>query len=370
MKYFSRHYLLFYSCIVQLFIACGKVSSKAKPPEPSITYTFSPLVEVPSLPVVNQHASGTCWAFSTTSFLETEILRIKNDSIDLSEMYFVRNVYISKTRNFVMRQGTARFSEGGCNHDPVITLAESGLVPQAAYTGHLNGDTIYDHRKLFEKMEPRVKAYANPANKLGADWKIEVPALLDEFIGKTPATFSYSGNQYTPISFLAYTQLRPVDYINITSFTHIPPDRPFILTIPANWANEPYYNVSLEEYMAIIDHALESGYSLTIDLDISEKDFSIDQGVAVLSPGKAISPEQRQSEFENFTTTDDHNMHLVGKAKDQYGNIYYKCKNSWGPSLGRNGFIYLGAAYVKMKSISVMLHKDGLTKAIRQQLRL
>jgi len=366
----KHYYLIFCAVLSALFPGCVKTNTRTTANQPVISYTFYPIVEIPALPVSNQHASGTCWAFSTTSFLESEILRIKGDSVDLSEMYFVRNAYIWKTRNFVMRQGTARFSEGGCNHDPLITLTEFGLMPQTAYTGHVNGDTIYDHRELLEKMEPKVKAYANPANKLGPGWKGEVPVVLDEFIGKPPGTFSYAGNQYTPAGFLAYTQLRDNDYINITSFTHTPPDRPFILNIPANWANEIYYNLSLEEYVANIDHALEAGYSLTIDIDVSESGFSFGRGIAVISSGDTITPELRQSEFENFNTTDDHNMHLVGKAKDQCGDIYYKCKNSWGPASGKGGFFYLSVPYVKMKSISVMLHKDALTEATKQKLRL
>jgi bleomycin hydrolase len=362
------YYLTGWFCLLQLFTACGKINTRGEAVQQINSHTFSPLMEIPSLPIINQHASGTCWAFSTTSFLESEILRVLGDSIDLSEMYFVRNAYIGKTRNFVMRQGTARFTEGGCNHDPLLSLSELGLLPQAAYTGHVNGDTIYDHRKLVEKLEPKVKAYANPGNKLGTAWKTEIPAILDEFIGKTPGNFTYRGNQYTPVSFFSHTRLQPADYINITSFTHVPVDRSFILNIPANWANESYYNVSLEEYMANIDHALETGYSLTIDLDISEPGFSIRNGVAIILPEEIITPDIRQSDFENFNTTDDHNMHLVGKVKDQHGNIYYQCKNSWGPSLGRNGFIYLSAPYVKKKSISVMVHKDGLTEITKQKL--
>jgi bleomycin hydrolase len=366
----NRNYLIFYACLFQFSSSCGQADTKAKLAPQAISYIFTSIKEVPALPVSNQHASGTCWAFSTTSFLESEILRVKGEFIDLSEMYFVRNAYIFKTRNYVMRQGTARFTEGGCNHDPLITLAEFGLLPQAVYTGHVNGDTIYDHRKLIKKLESSVKKYANPANKLGIGWKTDVPAILDEFTGKTTDSFSYAGKLYSPVSFLAYTKLNPDDYINITSFTHVPFDQPFVLNIPANWVNKMYYNVSLEEYMANIDHALDAGYSLTIDLDVSERGFSFNRGIAVVSPNTVITPESRQSEFENFITTDDHNMHLVGKAKDQRGDVYYKCKNSWGPSLGIGGFFYLSAAYVKMKSISVLLHKEGLTETTRDKVRL
>lgn len=349
---------------------CAQVNTGAKTSEVASANVFTDIKQVGALPVINQHASGTCWAFSTTSFLESEILRIKGEPVDLSEMYFVRNAYIYKTRNYIMRQGTSRFTEGGCNHDPLLSLAEFGLQPQSAYTGHLNKDTIYDHRKLIKKLEPRVKAYANPSNKLGTAWKTEIPALLNEFIGKPADTFSFAGKLYTSLSFLAYTQVQVDNYVNLTSFTHAPFDKPFILNIPANWANATYYNLSLEEYMANIDHALENGYSLTVDLDISEPGFSFKRGIAVMDSSAVITSESRQLAFENFSTTDDHNMHIVGKARDQNGNVYYKCKNSWGTTLGVAGFFYLSASYIKMKSISVMLHKNGLLDSTRHKLQL
>jgi bleomycin hydrolase len=368
-----------------LISACSSgQDGKQKPVVSQSHYQFITVKEVPSLPVINQHASGTCWAFSTTSFLESEIIRIKGERIDLSEMFFVRDAYIFKARNYIMRQGTARFSEGGLNQDPLITMAEFGLAPQSAYTGHIHGDTIYDHRKMFPKLEELVKAYAYPAKKPGTKWKTKLPELLDDHMGKKPEEFTYQGKSYTPLTFLTYTQLNPQNYITITSFSHARFYRPFILNIPANWVNEQYYNLPLDDYMANIDHAIETGYSLALDLDISESTFSIDQGIAVLpekagdskailtdiKPEKTVTQEMRQTNFEEFYTTDDHNIHIIGKAKDQSCNIYYKAKNSWGPALGRQGFFYLSAAYLRMKGISVLLHKDGLLSATKETLGL
>jgi bleomycin hydrolase len=368
-----------------LISACSNGQENMQPTaKPQSNYQFTVLREVPTLPVINQHASGTCWAFSTTSFLESEIIRIKGERIDLSEMFFVRDAYIIKSQNYIMRQGAARFSEGGLNHDPVITMAQFGLAPQSTYTGLIKGDTIYDHRKLFPKLEELVKAYAKPEDKKGTKWKVKLPNLLDDHMGKKPGEFTYQNQTYTPMSFLAYTKLNPKDYLNITSFSHTPFYQPFILNIAANWLNESYYNLPLDEYIANIDHAIETGYSLALDLDISESTFSYSQGIAVLpdKPGDAkisltnIRPEQtvtqemRQTKFEEFYTTDDHNMHIIGRAKDQNGNIYYKVKNSWGPAAGRQGFFYISVAYMRAKSISVLLHKDGLAQATKQKLNL
>ena len=90
-----------------------------------------------------------------------------------------------------------------------------------------------------------------------------------------------------------------------------------------------------------------------------------------IKPEKQITAAFRQQEFENFNTTDDHLMHIVGKVKDQKGNLYYKVKNSWGTANnGNEGFIYMSVPYLKLKAISVLLSKDGLEKKTKRQLGL
>jgi bleomycin hydrolase len=366
--------------VFSALLACHRAKKNSVPPAKS-NYVFTVVTEVPTLPV-GQQKSGTCWAYSTTSFLESEIIRLKGERIDLSEMYFVRHAYTLKAENYILRQGTARFTEGGLNHDPIISLSAVGLVPQAAYLGLGAGNKEYDHAEMIKVLEQTVKKYANPGNKLGAGWRVDIPAQLDSFMGKVPAEFQYEGKTYTPASFLSYTQLNPDDYLTITSFTHVPFYKPFVLSVPANWAYGRFYNLPLEEFIATIDHALEAGFSLALDLDGTEPTFFVEDGIGVLPekpedreliridsrPEKIVTQQIRQEAFESFSTTDDHLMHISGKAKDQHGNIFYKCKNSWGPKAGRRGFMYLSVAYMKMKGISVMLYKDGLIDSTRKRI--
>ncbi|WP_343669079.1 C1 family peptidase [Chitinophaga sp.] len=375
-----KKYLL-YASVAVLLLACNK-KQKPQPPR-KINYVFSSVVDIPALPVTSgQGYSGTCWSFATTSFLESEIIRIKGEQIKLSEMYFVRSAYLAKAQNYILRQGTSRFTEGGLSHDPILSAAEYGLLPESGYTGLINGNTNHNHSKMFETLEKRVKQYAQPSNQLGAAWRTHVPAVLDTFMGKVPVDFQYEGKSYTPTSFLTYTQLHPEDYLTITSFSHVPFYKPFILSIPANWANGQFYNLPLDEFMANIDHALDAGFSLSLDLDGTEPTFFVEQGIGVLPenpadndsirynvrPEKKVTQQLRQGAFETFATSDDHLMHIVGKAKDQYGNIYYTCKNSWGPTAGQHGFMYLSVAYMRMKAISVLLHKDGLIDSTRNKI--
>ncbi len=338
-------------------------------------YEFSTVKDISCLPVISQDKTGTCWSFSSTSFLESEILRIKGQKIDLSEMYTVRQTYPKKAYNYVMRQGKAQFGEGGLAHDVINSAMEYGLVPESAYSGKTTA-AIHDHSKMVAELETFLKKVVATPTPFNTKWKEEYNAILDQYMGKSSSDFTYEGKKYTPTEFLTTTGLDLSKYVTITSFSHVPFDSKFILDIPDNFANGSFYNLPLDEFVFNIDNALDKGYTLSLDADVSEKTFSSKTGVAVIpaneadattilteiKPEKQITQELRQAEFENYNTTDDHLMHIVGKVVDQKGNIYYKVKNSWGKDSGKDGYIYMSVAYLKLKAISVLVHVDGLSK--------
>ncbi len=360
-KIMKYNFLFLPTSILLLLVCCKPKNNIEQAPAeyPELTIIY----EVPALPA-SQQIGGTCWAFSTNSFLESEIYRTKGRFIELSAMYLIYNKYSWEAENYILRQGVSRLSEGGCNYDPLVNLDRTGLMPRGTYTG----DNVPDLGKASAELSARVKDFAIPGNKSGGSWRTEIPLILNTHIGKPAETFIYEGKRYTAREFLDFTGLKAEDYVNLTSFTHAPQDRFFNLTIPANWSGTPYFNVSLDEYMANINHALANGYSMTIDTDLVEPEVFILQGFALMFADSPITPEKRQSDFESFATTDDHNMHLVGKVLDQDGNIYYKCKNSWGENFGMDGYYYLSEDYVRSKSIYVMLHKDGLTEITRAKI--
>jgi bleomycin hydrolase len=352
----------------------------------SQAYEFQTIKEIESTPVISQGVTGTCWSFSTTSFLEAEIIRLTGKKIDLSEMYNVRNTYPKKAENYVMRQGKAQFSEGGLAHDVINSLREYGLVPNSIYTG-LNGEEEkHNHAELQALLEGMLKVIVeNPAKKLSPKWKTAVQSVLDVYLGKNPSEFTFEGKTYTPASFLAFTKINPDSYVSLTSFTNQPFYKSFIINIPDNFSNGSFYNLPLEELVQNIDNALDKGFTLSLDCDVSEPYFSGKYGIAAvpandadsktilteIKPEKTITPEYRQQEFENLTTQDDHLMHIVGKVKDQKGNFYYKVKNSWGTeNMGNEGYIYMSVAYVKLKAISILVHKDGLLTNTKKMLSL
>jgi bleomycin hydrolase len=348
-------------------------------------YEFQTVKDISCTPVVSQGKTGTCWSFSSTSFLEAEIIRTTGKQIDLSEMYNVRHTYPKKAWNYVMRQGKAQFGEGGLNHDVINSARDFGIVPQSAYSGLGDGQTAYDHSKMVQELETLLKENANPDKKPSATWSADVDRILDGAMGKDVTEFTYEGKKYTPKSFLEMTKLNTGNYVTITSFMHTPFYKSFILDIPDNFSYGSFYNMPLDEFVLNIDNALEKGFTVALDADVSEPTFSSKSGVAVIPqnaddtkailteirPEMNITQEYREQEFLNYDTTDDHLMHIVGKMKDQMGNIYYKVKNSWGTDSARvanGGFVYMSVPYLRLKAISVLLHKDALTAKTRKSL--
>lgn len=348
-------------------------------------YEFSTICDNKATPVVSQDQTGTCWSYSTSSFLESEIIRLTGKEVKLSEMYTVRNTYPAKAWNYLMRQGKAQFSEGGLAHDVINSVATAGLVPESAFLGRDSKAAPHNHAELVAVLKGVLDVYIKrPAGEISPRWKSVVEGVLDIYLGKNPETFTYEGKRYTPQRFLEMTQLNPGDYLSLTSFTHRPYYSIFVLNIPDNFSNGSFYNLPLDELMAVLDYALKNGFTVELDCDVSESTFSGSKGLAVvparasdarkimssICPEKQVDAAFRQQEFENQNSTDDHLMHITGMLKDQKGTIYYKVKNSWGSGNGQDGYVYMSAAYMRLKTISILLHKDGIPKATKKQLKL
>lgn len=348
-------------------------------------YAFSTVKDIQATSVKNQGHTGTCWSFSTSSFVESEIKRLSGMDIAISEMYFVRNTYTVKAWDYVMRQGNTQFGEGGLAHDVTNSVRKFGMVPRSVFSGLINGQKNYDHQEMFTLLKNTLDEYIKSDNKKGsAEWKMAINSILDTYMGKNPVTFSYKGSMYTPQTFAAITKFNPDDYVTITSFTQQPFYSKFILNIPDNFSNGSFYNVPLNDMIGVINTALANGYTVALDVDVSEPTFSSSNGVAVLPLNSAdnqkslteIVPEQkvsqlsRQQAFENYSTTDDHLMHITGMLTDQNGTTYYKVKNSWGTHRANGGYVYMSEAFTRMKAISIMVHKDAISKELKGLLKL
>jgi bleomycin hydrolase len=371
-----------------------------KPEKSSGNYNFKTLVDLKATTVKDQASTGTCWCFATTSFIESELIRMGKGEYDLSEMWIVRNNYSDKLRDNFVQKGKGNLGEGSLGHDWMIEFVKNGVVPDEVYPGLNYGTTAHNHNELNDFINAIGKVPVERNRETDQYFKL-TDALLDIYLGTRPSEFIYKGINYSPESFTKSLGINPDDYVEITSFTHFPFYTQGLVPVPDNWRKVNFYNVPLDELIEIVDYSLNNGFTLSWDGDVSEKGFSHRNGIAVipatgngrnnetrknsgtrskaksdedssskeLAPEMSITQEFRQKEYENKSTTDDHLMHITGIAKDQNGTKYYITKNSWGTD--RNpfgGYLNMSENYVRAKTITIMVHKDGIPQAIRTKL--
>jgi bleomycin hydrolase len=329
--------------------------------------------------VKDQQQTGSCWSYTTISFLESELLRLGKPPVELSEMYMVRTIYQDKARNYILRQGKANFSQGALSHDVTRAWRLAGAMPQEAYDGKLPGSPIHDHGEMEAVLKGLLDGVL-ASKKPSAQWMTAFRNVLDSYMEAVPERFIFQRQELTPQSFAASLGIDPDDYLTFTSFSHHPFYRTFVLEIPDNYSNGLYYNLPLDELQALADHALANGYTIAWDGDVSEKGFAAGRGLAVLpadpeakgifdAPVKELPVNQsnRQQAFENFSTTDDHLMHITGWATGADNTRYYLVKNSWGAIGPYQGYLYMSAPYFRMKTVGVMVHRDAVPEDIARK---
>jgi bleomycin hydrolase len=385
-----------------MFIAISAVvvinftSVKAQESNKEVTgFQFDTIASVKTTPVKSQYKSGTCWSYATTSFVETEILRIDGKEYDLSEMFFVNFAYRAKAKSYIRLHGVANFSPGGQAHDVLDVIREHGIATQEQYPGIIKGYDKDVHGELNNGLEGFLKAVAaKPDKNLSQNWFNAFEALLDSYMGDIPEGLKTE------------TGFQADDYVELTSYMYKPYYEPFRLEVPDNWSfNDGYYNLPIDELMEVMNYALKNNYSVCWDGDVSGPGFEHRKALAILPetdvenlegteqskwqkmspaelrknmfsfkspvPEKVVNDTMRQLDFDIQRATDDHLMHLTALLKDQNGTIYYMTKNSWGTDLNNNGgYLNMSEAYVRLNTIAIMVHKDAIPKAIRKKLKL
>ncbi|MBP9721304.1 MAG: aminopeptidase [Bacteroides sp.] len=376
------------------------LNTVAQEPKKEEGFVFSTVKENPITSIKNQNRSSTCWSFSSLAFLESELLRQGKGEYDLSEMFVVHHTMADRAERYVRLHGDNSFSPGGSFYDVVYCMNNYGLVPQEAMNGIMYGDTLPVHNELDAVAEAYVNAIAKgKLTKLTPVWMNGLNAIYDTYLGKCPEKFSYKGKEYTPLTFAKSLGLNADDYVSLTSYTHHPFYKKFAIEIQDNWRNGESWNLPIDEFMTVIENAVNNGYTVAWGSDVSEDGFTRD-GIAVVPqmnrtdltgsdmarwtgltmadkrkeltskpmPEMDITQEMRQKAFNNWETTDDHGMLIYGMAKDQNGKEYYMVKNSWGTNNKYKGTWYASKAFVKYKTMNILVHKDALPKEIAKKL--
>ena len=366
-------------------------------------YLFTKVNNLDATPVQDQNNTGTCWSFSALSYFESELLRMGKGTQNLSEMFVVRQSYIDKADKYVRMHGKSNFGQGGGFWDIPYVLKNYGIVPEEVYNGkNYGGGEKHNHSELEAMLTAIVKTVTdNPQKTLTTSWKKAYTSVVDAYLGAVPESFTYQGKKYTPKEYANSLGLQMEDYVAISSYTHHPFYQPFILEVEDNWAAQPVFNVPLDDMMAVVNNAISKGYTVAWATDVSEKGFSFKNGLAIVPEDettvakkgednkqfnnagadktgtpfdapckeKEITQQNRQEAFDNYSTTDDHGMHITGIFKDQTGKVYYHVKNSWGTKNNDcDGYLFASEAFVKYKTMDIMIHKDALPADLKKKL--
>ena len=382
-----------------LCLGASAFAQQRPAPEQLPEYQFTTVKAAPITSIKNQASSGTCWSFSAISFLESEAIRlcnIKDEAKypDFSEFFVVSNSYKERAEKYIRLDGKLGFSAGSGAGDVFDVVRNHGIVPNEAMTGMNYGSPLPQQAEMDAVLAAYVEAVSKARGKLSTAWKRGFDAVVDEYLGKAPETFEVDGVTYTPASYRDAMKINPDDYVELTSFTHHPFYTWFALEVCDNWRGSQSYNVPIDELMAVVDNALENGYTVCWGADVSHTGFTRN-GLAILvdeqatkagsdqerwvgkiegkpAPVKIVegtpTQESRQIEFDNKTMTDDHGMHIYGIAKDQNGKKYYMVKNSWGVTGAYDGIWYATEAFVKAQTLDITVHKSALTKELKKKL--
>ena len=367
-------------------------------------YKFQTVKEIPITSIKNQNRSGTCWAYSSLGFFEAELLRLGKGEYNLCEMYLAHKTYEDRAKASVRLHGDISFSEGGSFYDAVYCMQHYGMIPEEAMPapGSLYGDTLANFTEFFPLATKYVESIAKSESKqLSTAWMNGLNGIFDAYLGKVPETFTYKGKTYTPQSFQESLGLNLDDYVSLTSYNHHPFYKPFIIEIQDNWRWGESYNLPIDELMQVMDNAINNGYTFAWGSDVSETGFTrnglavfpdTEEKAADLSgsdmahwlglstyekqkeaqtkpcPEKSYTQEERQRDYDNWTTTDDHGMLIYGIAKDVNGTEYFMVKNSWGDAGKYKGIWYASKPFVRNKTMNILVHKDAVPKDIKKKL--
>ena len=332
--------------------------------------TFTTVKQLPITSVKNQYRSGTCWAYATLGYLESEILRQTGRTYDLCEMFVVNHDYMDNATHYVRMHGYSQISEGGSSDDVLEVIRQHGICPEGAMPapGSLTGDSLANFMVFFPELDKMVRSIVRKnAKEPLPHWRDSVQTVIERYIGRCPESFVYEGKTYTPQSFASSLGLNPDDYVSLTSFTHHPFGQWFVIEAPYKWRLKPSYNIPIEQLMDVLDKALDAGYTVAWGGDVTG-DFTR-TGVASLPDGVVPTQQLRQEQWDDWRFTYDHVMLVYGKAIDEQGKPYYLVKNSWGETGSYKGIWYMSRDYMMLNTTYLFLNRHALPKPLKTEIR-
>ena len=389
-----------------MLLAAVSIGANAQDKKADNKPVFTTVKEIPITSIKDQNRSGTCWAYSTLSYFEAEILKATGKTYDLCESFVANKTYMDRAIQVARLHGDCQFAQGGSAYDVLYCLKNYGICPENAmpFPGSLYGDSLNNFNELCSLMEPYVAAVAkNKASKMSNQWKKGLQGILDAYLGECPSEFKYEGKSYSPQSFVNSLGINLNDYVSITSYSHKPFYTQFAVEVQDNWRNPLSWNLPMDDMMRVIDNAIEKGYTVAWGGDVSEEGFTRKGLAYAIDTKKAeslagsdmarwlkltrvektslldslgckvpeITPtqEMRQERYDNWELTDDHGMLIYGLAKDQNGKEYYMVKNSWGEAGDYKGIWYMTKTFIAANTMDYMVNVNAIPKDILKKMQ-
>lgn len=320
----------------------------------------------PALGCLNQGKTSICWSFATSSFVESEMARLKLEPVRLSVLYPLYCAYLEKTRLFVQTRGESRYAPGDLFTGVPELWQRYGALPASIYDHITNGRTL-DHDKLYAELDALTQEIKREGRWNEAKALSRVTKILNQYLGEPPKKFEFNGKTYTPLTFLNQVVRLPwSEYIMATSFEYAPFNTFTTLDVPDNWRrNTNFFNVPLPVYYDAFKDAVRSGYTVAVSVDTSEPAYKI-TGRHCFIPNFDIAPAKidqtaREMRFTDGATTDDHAIHIIGWNNFD-GEDWFLAKDSWKTAWqhGSKGDLFLHSSYVKLKVLAFIVHRDGV----------
>ena len=318
------------------------------------------------LPPVPQFYTGSCWAFCSTSYMESEAQRLSGVEVKLSEMWVVYWEYVEKARSYLASFGATPVDEGGQDHGTLEIMKLYGIVPRDAYRG-VGEDGRHDHARLSREL----KGYLGGVLESGT-WDEEqnlaaVRGILDKYLGAPPVDVEWEGQVYSPRAYMEkILGLDPDAYVACVSRMDEPFYSRVLLDVHDNWRRkDDYLNLPLHDFYEVIRKAVREGFTLSIGGDNSEPGMDGLYDTAIIPdwdiPVKSINQGSREHRIVNGETGDDHGVHIVGFTHHG-GRDWFLVKDSNRSSrLGEyKGYYMWSGDYIQLKMLSFMIHRDRL----------
>lgn len=367
-------------------------------------------IEIKTMPVANQKASGRCWIFAGLNILR-EIVneKLKMSKFELSQNYISlfdkiekANFALESIISLVTKEHDDRVlahilhepvSDGG-QWDMFVNLVKKyGLLPQSAFPETYQSNNT---RELDAVLNARIRRFASDAHKLYAlgkidEIRIEKDKAIEEIyrmflnaFGLPPKEFVFeyvdekgkyhNEGKFTPLSFFEKYIGKEIDEYQsvINSPTS---DKPFVKNFTIDYLGNViegkainHLNLPMERMKELIVKQLKNNRPVWFGSDVSfyrdRLGIAWDDNALDYHSVLGFSLEFEKGDMLDYwNSAMNHAMVITGVNLDENNNPNrYKIENSWGEENGLKGYYVMSASWFDKFVYQAVIRKEYLNE--------